>query len=149
MTGLDILDDFDVLALSKIFTNEAKRRNSRGNVATGTHHGEVAIGANRLTGIIEYTLTVGEDYTVPGSDSLVMTRLALLLLERRKARLKKQDKALHVEELLERSLTIDCETHPIKGELKKARDNYIGSLKPKARKGAVKAAIVQGGERHV
>jgi hypothetical protein len=130
----DNLSDKDLLALANLAKKAANKRKSRSKVEPGSYSGEV-FG-------IKYSLTVGDDTTTQATDSLVMTRLALLLLERRKARLKKQDKALHVEELLERSLTIDCETHSINGELKKVRENYLQSLERKARKGAVKAAIV-------
>ena len=130
----DFLSDLDLLALATLANKEAKKRKSRDQVNPGSYSGEV-LG-------IKYTLTVGEDTTTSATDSLVMTRIALLLLERQSARLKKQGKALHVQELLERSLDVDCKVHPIAGRLEQARKDYLASLERKARKGTVKAAIV-------
>ena len=130
----DNMTDTDLLALEYLAKKEAKARGARGTLTTGDYSGT-------LLGC-EYALTVGEDTTTSGSDPLVMTRLALVLLDRLETRLKGQGKALNVEAMLEKAQGTEPKVHSIAGRLEASRKAYLSNLPRKERKGTLKAVAV-------
>tara|TARA_R100001086_G_scaffold852_1_gene426 strand:+ start:4081 stop:4488 length:408 start_codon:yes stop_codon:yes gene_type:complete len=131
------LSDIQLLALATLANKEAKKRKSRDQVNPGSYSGEV-LG-------IKYTLTVGEDTDQQGSDKLAMARFAVLLCSRLHTKLKAQKKAIDIQEIMDRSLSVDLDKKEWAGfhkEISTTHKNYLQSLERKARKGTVKAAIV-------
>ena len=130
----DNMTDQDLLALEYLAKKETKARKARSTLTAGDYSGT-------LFGF-DYALTVGADTTTSGSDPLVMTRLALVLLDRLETRLKGQGKALNVEAMLEKAQGLDAKVHSIAGRLEASRKAYLAELPRKNRKGAVKAVAV-------
>jgi hypothetical protein len=131
------LSDIDLLALANLAKKAATKRKSRSKVEPGSYSGEV-FG-------IKYSLTVGEDTDEQGRDKLAMARFAVLLCSKLHTKLKAQKKALDVQEIMDRSLSVDLEKKEWAGfhkEILTTHKNHLASLERKARKGTVKAAIV-------
>jgi hypothetical protein len=132
------LSDIQVIAIEKLAGAEAKRRKARSNIQPGNHDGEATV-------TVKFSMSVAEDTTASARDSLVMTRLALVLCERLERRLKSQGKALHVDELLEKAQGISAKVHPIFGKLDASRKSYLSTLPREPRKGAVTVSKLSGG----
>ena len=137
----DHLSDIQVLAIEKLAAAEARKRKARKNIPPGDHDGEATV-------TVKFSMTVGEDTDEQGRDRFAMARFAVLLCSRLNTKLKAQKKAIDIQEIMDRSLSVDLEKKEWAGfnkEILTTHRNYLQSLERKARKGTVTVSKLSGG----